>query len=204
MGSRDGSIRLYDTRSGGSSHILTHPYPISRIKRAEHDSRLVCSGLNDSLCLYDLRSPRNTSPSTYSTQHTAAPKRRKFTHKQQNRHRRASSSSQHSQFSQPVFSFEHANRDELDLDVAVHARLGLVAAAQDLATGMAIRISNLYTGKVVREIKAREVRGNKKGKGVVQESIRSLKFVEEGNQGDEGAGVKLWSCWDGGIAEFSW
>ncbi|USP80715.1 hypothetical protein yc1106_07989 [Curvularia clavata] len=183
MGSRDGSIRLYDTRSKGSSHILTHPYPISKLKRAENDTRLVCSGLQNSLCLYDLRSPRQTSFS-----HTRdAPKRRKVTQKR------------HINASQPLFAFEHANRDELDLDVAVHARLGLVAAAQDLSTGTAIRISNLYTGKVVKEIKSNEVRGNGKGKGGC-ESIRSLKFLE-GSNGDD---VRLWSCWDGGIAEFSW
>lgn len=186
MGSRDGSIRLYDTRSRGSSHILTHSYPISKLKRAENDTRLVCSGLQDSLCLYDLRSPRQVS----FTHNRDAPKRRKVTRKQR------------IDASQPVFTFEHTNRDELDLDVAVHARLGLVAAAQDLSTGTAIRISNLYTGNVVKEIRSNEVRKNEKGKSW-GESIRSLKFLE-GGEGNDGLEVKLWSCWDGGIAEFSW
>jgi hypothetical protein len=102
-----------------------------------------------------------------------------------------------------VLIFEHANRDELDLDIAVHARLGLLAAAQDLATGTAIRISNLYTGKMVKEIKYHG-KGVKKGK-VGWESVRSLKFVEgEGEDEGNGGGVKLWSCWNGGIGEFSW
>lgn len=96
--------------------------------------------------------------------------------------------------------FQHANREELDLDIAVHPRLGLLAAAQDLATGTAIRVSNLYTGKMVREIRC-EGKSGKKGKGG-WESIRSLKFVE--GEGEEGGGVKLWSCWNGGIGEFSW
>lgn len=185
MGSRDGTIRLYDTRSRGSSHILTHPYPISKLKRAENDTRLVCSGLQDSLCLYDLRSPRQTSCSHTPT----APKRRKFTRKP------------HFNASQPLFSFEHANREELDLDVAVHMRLGLVAAAQDLSTGTAIRISNIYTGKLVKEIKSKDMWGSARDKGGC-ESIRSLKFLEGSK--DDGREVKLWSCWDGGIAEFSW
>ena len=98
--------------------------------------------------------------------------------------------------STPLLNFEHANREELDLDIAVYPRLGLLAAAQDLATGTAIRVSNLYTGKMVREIK-----WEAKGKGG-WESIRSLKFVE--GEGEEGGGVKLWSCWNGGIGEFSW
>lgn len=183
LGSRDGSIRLYDTRSGGSSHILSHPYPISKLKRADDASRLVCSGLEDSLCLYDLRSPRQL-PKSSNYHYQNFPKRRKYTHG----NRKAVST--------PLLNFEHANREELDLDIAVYPRLGLLAAAQDLATGTAIRVSNLYTGKMVREIK-----WEAKGKGG-WESIRSLKFVE--GEGEEGGGVKLWSCWNGGIGEFSW
>ncbi|EUC36341.1 hypothetical protein COCCADRAFT_88542 [Bipolaris zeicola 26-R-13] len=187
LGSRDGSIRLYDTRSGGSSHILSHPYPISKLKRADDASRLVCSGLEDSLCLYDLRSPRQL-PKSNNQHHQNFPKRRKYTHG----NRKAVST--------PLLVFEHANREELDLDIAVHPRLGLLAAAQDLATGTAIRVSNLYTGKMVREIKCEGKMGKKEKGG--WESIRSLKFVE--GEGEESGGVELWSCWNGGIGEFSW
>lgn len=208
LGCRDGSIRLYDTRSGGSSHVLTHPYPISRLKRADAESRLVCSGLQDSLFLYDIRSPRLSPSSSLrnATSHytpdyfktlypggRATGKRRKL-----NRHAVRS-------WSQPLLSFAHANRDELELDVAVHAQLGLVAAAQDVSTGAAIRVSNMWTGKTVREMLVpgeqhqHQQRGPQKGGWEKERSIRALKFVE----GRHGAGVELWSCWEGGIAKFS-
>jgi len=204
LGCRDGSICLHDTRSGGSSHLLTHPGPVSKLKRADDNTRLICSGLNDTLFLYDIRSPRlvrNAARKTFnyenhhynehyfrslypSNRDTA--KRRKLNHKA------------FRNWSQPLLTFAHANRDELDLDIDVHAQLGLLAAAQDLSTGTAIRISNIWTGRTVKEICNHGEHAGGKGK---RETIRSLKFVD---RGDEAGGVDLWSCWNGGIAKFTW
>jgi WD40 repeat protein len=206
LGSRDGKIRLHDTRSGGTSHILTHPYPISKLKRADNETRLLCSGLQDSLFLYDIRSPKLSSQSSSSTAkfqnhhynedyfktlypgNRDSSKRRKLTHKS------------YKLWSQPLLSFPHANRDELELDVDVHPRLGLVAAAQDLSTGTAIRVSNLFTGKTVKEFKA-DAAGGAGGKKPGAGKIRSVKFVD---RGEEDGGVDLWTCWNGGIARFGW
>ncbi|KAF1828741.1 hypothetical protein BDW02DRAFT_206628 [Decorospora gaudefroyi] len=199
LGCRDGTIRLYDTRSGGSSHVLSHPYPISKLKRADDETRLICSGLQDTLFLYDIRSPRlsRNSPRrtfNYDNHHynesyfkTLYPGNRDHSKRRKLNYQAFMS------WSQPVLSFAHANRDELDLDIDVHARLGLVAAGQDLSTGTAIRVSNIWTGKTVKEFR------NQSEKKDVWEKIRSLKFVER----DEGVGgVELWSCWNGGIAKF--
>ncbi|RAR04203.1 hypothetical protein DDE82_004642 [Stemphylium lycopersici] len=204
LGCRDGTIRLYDTRSGGSSHVLTHPYPISQLKRADDESRIICSGLQDTLFLYDIRSPRlsrNSSRKTfnYNNHHyneqyfktlypgnRDMPKRRKLNHKA------------FKNWSQPILTFPHANRDELDLNIDVHPRLGLLAAAQDVSTGTAIRISNIWTGKTVKEIKPHENHRVQKGGW---EAIRSLKFVDRDEEYGE---ADLWSCWNGGIAKFTW
>lgn len=203
LGCRDGTIRLYDTRSGGSSHVLTHPSPVSKLKRADDETRLICSGLQDTLFLYDIRSPRlsrNSSRKTFNYDnhhyneeyfkplyptHRDGHKRRKLNHKA------------FKMWSQPVLTFEHANRDELDLDMDVHRRLGLLAAAQDLSTGTAIRISNIWTGKTVKEIKADSTQHDK---GLTHDPIRSLKFIDRDDGGKESA--DLWSCWNGGIAKF--
>ncbi|KAF1938368.1 hypothetical protein EJ02DRAFT_457932 [Clathrospora elynae] len=202
LGCRDGKIRLYDTRSGGSSHILTHPYPISKIKRADNETRLVCSGLQDSLFLYDIRSPRlsrgsASGPSSHDNHHynehyfkTLYPgnrdnkKRRKLNHKA------------FKNWSQPLLSFPHANLDDLELDIDVHPRLGLLAASQDHNTGTAILISNLWTGRTVKEIKSEVSVGKEK-----LDKIRCVKFID---RDEEEGGVDLWTCWSGGIARFGW
>lgn len=197
LGCRDGTTRLYDTRSGGSSQVLTHPAPISKLKRADDETRLICSGLNDTLFLYDIRSPRlsrNSSRKTFNYDnhhyneeyfknlyptHRDSHKRRKLNHKA------------FKNWSQPVMTFAHANRDELELDIDIHPRLGLVAAAQDTTGGTVIRISNIWTGKAVKEIEAMNPR---------QAKIRALTFIDSGTDGN----VDLWSCWGGGIAKFGW
>jgi hypothetical protein len=102
-------------------------------------------------------------------------------------------------WSQPVLTFEHANRDDLELDIDIHPRLGLLAAAQDISTGTAIRISNMWTGRTVKEIKVDHTQPHKLP---TQFPIRSLKFV---NRYDDADGeVDLWSCWNGGIGKFGW
>ncbi|KAI4607103.1 hypothetical protein J4E80_009834 [Alternaria sp. BMP 0032] len=194
LGCRDGTIRLYDTRSGGSSHVLTHPAPISKLKRADDETRLICSGLNDTLFLYDIRAPRlsrNSSRKTFNYDnhhyneeyfknlyptHRDSHKRRKLNHKA------------FKNWSQPVMTFAHLNRDELELDIDVYPRLGLLAAAQDTTEGTVIRISNIWTGKSVKEIDPGSTH---------QAKIRSLKFIESGFDGN----VDLWSCWGLHLAE---
>ncbi|CAA9963854.1 hypothetical protein PTMSG1_07213 [Pyrenophora teres f. maculata] len=204
LGSRDGSVCLYDTRSGGSSQVLTHPGPISKLKRADDETRLICSGLDDTLFLYDIRSPRlsrNASRTTFNYENhhyneqyfrslypndRDTAKRRKLNHKA------------FKNWSQPVLTFVHTNRDDLELDIDVHPRLGLLAAAQDLSTDTAIRISNIWTGRTVKEIHNHSKRS---GKTSEREKIRTLKFIDR----DDGiGGVDLWSCWNAGIAKFTW
>jgi WD40 repeat protein len=199
LGCRDGKIHLYDTRSGGSSHILTHPYPVSKIKPADDPTRLICSGLQDTLFLYDIRSPRpsrsnNTPDHHYNEQYfkTLYPgnrdhkKRRKLNH------------SAFRKWSQPVLSFPHTNLDDLELDMAVHPRLGLIAAAQDDATSeIAIRVSNMWTGKTVREFSKHS--SSKQIKQQKSDKLRALRFVD-----DEAGGLSLWAPWRGGIVSFAW
>jgi WD40 repeat protein len=198
LGCRDGKIRLYDTRSGGSSHILTHPHPVSKVKRADDPTRLVVSGLHDSLFLYDIRMPQSTkSFSNNDDQHYNQEylenlypggrnhKKRRKMNRIANRH-----------WSQPVLTIPHANIDDLELDIDIHPRLGLVAASQNPDSSTAIRVSNMWTGKTVKEFK-RESRIS--GFGKTSEKIRTLKFVDD-SEGD----LSLWASWDGGIVRFAW
>jgi hypothetical protein len=63
--------------------------------------------------------------------------------------------------SQPVISFQHHNTNELDLGLDVHPKLGIVAAAQDPTDSEAyILMHNLWTGKVIKELRFRPERGN--------------------------------------------
>ena len=200
LGCRNGKIHLYDARSGGNSHILTHPYPISKLKRADDATRIVCSGLQNTLFLYDIRNPRlspaankerfNTKDHHYSEAYfkTLYPgnrdhkKRRKLNH------------TAFMKWSQPVLSYPHTNLDDMDLDIAVNSRLGLVAAAQDGANcEKAIRVSNLWTGKTIREFDW----PGKKAKG--HQKIRNLKWMD-----DDDGNVSLWAAWGGSVASFSW
>ncbi|KAH7355920.1 hypothetical protein BKA66DRAFT_429158 [Pyrenochaeta sp. MPI-SDFR-AT-0127] len=204
LGCRDGKVHLHDTRSGGSSHILTHPYPISKIKRADDETRLICSGLQDSLFLYDIRSPRPSGKLTpLTTNHSNNHYNEQFFktlypgHRDSHKRRRLS----HGAFrnwSQPVLSFAHHNLDDLELDIDIHPRLGLLAAAQDSSSGTAIRISNIWTGKTIKEIKAKN---KTTAKSAAIDKIRCLKFID---RGEEDGGVDLWTCWDGGVAVFGW
>ncbi|KAL5116700.1 hypothetical protein ACEQ8H_005449 [Pleosporales sp. CAS-2024a] len=201
LGCRDGKIRLHDTRSGGDSHILTHPHPVSRIRRADDPSRLLISGLHDSLFLYDLRSPRNHHrPEHYNNtdsmeiENLYPSAARTFAKRRKIHHRLAAL--QHS--SHPVLTIPHANMDDLELDVDVHARLGLVAASQHSDSSTAIRVSNLWTGRTVKELKREE--GVKAAGG--GERIRCVRFMEDDEA--DGGGVSLWADWNGGIASFGW
>jgi hypothetical protein len=200
LGCRDGKIRLHDTRSGGSSHILTHPHPISKIKRADDQTRLIVSGLHDSLYLYDIRAPRIAGSSRSSSNHDSHHYNREYFENlypggRNHKKRRKMNHIASKYWSQPVLTFPHANTDDLELDVDVHPRLGVVAAGQNPESSTAIRVSNLWTGKTVKEIK-KSTTDNGRG----NDRIRSLRFMDDEEEG----GVSLWANWGGGIARFGW
>ena len=93
-----------------------------------------------------------------------------------------------------MLSYPHTNLDDTDLDIAVNSRLGLLAAAQDGANcEKAIRVSNLWTGKTIKEFDW----PGKKATG--HQKIRNLKWMD-----DEDGDVSLWATWGGSIASFSW
>jgi WD40 repeat protein len=202
-GCRNGKIHLYDSRSGNSSHILTHPYPISRLSRSDDPTRLLCTGLQDTLFLYDARMPRlsphryrdgsvNTQNHHYNNAYfeTLLPGR----HHGNTKRRKLMSKKAIAKWSQPVLSFAHANLDDVDLGVSVNTRMGLVAAGQDLAnSNKAIRVSNVWTGKTVREFDPPAQAGR------ATQKIRDLKLMD-----DEDGGVELWATWGGDVAKFSW
>lgn len=198
LGCRDGKIRLYDTRSGGSSHILTHPHSVSRIKRADDPTRLVVSGLQDSLFLYDIRAPRTSSKSSdrhYDKEYFDA----LFPGGRNHKKRRKMNHIAHTHWSQPVLAFPHANPDDLELDVDVHPLLGLVAAAQNPESSTAIRVSNMWTGKTVKEFRGKQ-QNSKVGNAAAR--IRSLKFMDTAEEAC--GGVELWASLGGGIIRFGW
>ncbi|KAF1979187.1 hypothetical protein BU23DRAFT_523792 [Bimuria novae-zelandiae CBS 107.79] len=188
FGKRNGGIGLYDTRSRGSSHMMTHPFPITKLKRADDPTRLVCAGLQDSLFLYDIRS-RNTfsrsEPGHYSdrffnTQYPGPHNQKK---------RKTTKNTTAINWSQPILAFPHSNADDMYLDIAVQPELGLVAAAQDINSSVAIKIYNMWTGKLLKEI-PRE--------SAVKVHIRCLKFMQN-NNGDP----ELWSTWGGSVVKMS-
>ncbi|KAH7074001.1 hypothetical protein BKA63DRAFT_416454 [Paraphoma chrysanthemicola] len=200
FGSRDGSIRLYDTRSGGSSHILTHPHPISAIKRGDDQTRIVVSGLNSSLNLYDIRSPRVSRGSWTGTDDVKPYYHDEYSsnqnHSRRNNKRRKMKQTASNNWSQPVITFPYINAHDPELGIDVHAGLGLVAAAQDLETSTTIRISNMWTGQTVKDLTTviPEIRSNTITK------IRCLQFIDD----DVGGGPSLWANCQRSIARFAW
>jgi hypothetical protein len=97
-----------------------------------------------------------------------------------------------------VLSFPHTNLDDLELDMAVHPRLGLIAAAQDDATSeVSIRVSNMWTGKTVKEFGKHN--NSKQSRQERSAKLRALRFMD-----DEAGGLSLWAPWRGGIASFAW
>jgi hypothetical protein len=83
----------------------------------------------------------------------------------------------------------------------VHPRLGLLAAGQDTTTDIGIRISNIWTGRTVKEISRRTDDGEYKKVSESWKANRTLRFID---RDEEDGGVDLWSCWNGGIVKFSW
>ncbi|KAF3002922.1 hypothetical protein E8E13_002938 [Curvularia kusanoi] len=202
MGCRNGKINIYDTRSGRSTHALTHPYAISKLKRADDPTRIICSGLQDTLFLYDTRMPRLSStrhrdakPNVQNHHYNEAYFRTLYPGNNDHKRRKTMNRKAFAKWSQPVLSFQHTNLDDLDLGLAVNERLGLVAAAQDKDhCDKAIRVSNLWTGKLVREFSAPVQRP--RGRGV---KLRDLQWMD-----DEDGGIRLWSIGDGGLVEYAW
>lgn len=218
LGCRNGKIHLHDTRSGGSSHVLTHPNSVSRLKRADDATRLVCSGLEDTLFLYDIRAskimynekkPRTQKkPSSfiYNAHHYNEQYfKNMYPEAQNDKKRRRMEHTACRKWSQPVLSFPHVNIDDIGLDMDVHASLGLVAAAEDVgSTGVAIRVSNLWTGRTVKEFKTSPSRNGNQNRGKYP-SIRALKFMDPDiGDGGNNANIEIWTTWDGGIARFGW
>jgi WD40 repeat protein len=196
LGCRDGKIRLYDTRSGGSSHILTHPHAVSKIKRADDQTRLIVSGLQDSLHLYDIRSPciSRSSKSNHDDHHYNQDYfENLYPGGRNHKKRRKMNHIATKYWSQPILTFPHSNIDDLELDINVHPRLGLVAAGQNSEINTPIRVSNMWTGQTVKEFKR-----NNQHNG--SDRIRSLRFMDDEEEG----GVSLWASWGGGIARFGW
>ncbi|KAF2792007.1 hypothetical protein K505DRAFT_376341 [Melanomma pulvis-pyrius CBS 109.77] len=195
LGCRNGKIHIYDIRANGESHILTHPFPISQLRRGDDFTRLVCSGLQNTCVLYDMRMGRRSAaaprrpPPQQETKRLIRNLKRKRSHLPYSQPR----------FTQPVLHFRHSNTDDLELGIDVHPGLGLVAAAQEDAS---IRVSNLWTGKTVRVFGAvddnidRQTQGWKK-----PDRIRCLRFI---NDGDGDGEVGLWSAGAAGLRRFAW
>jgi hypothetical protein len=91
--------------------------------------------------------------------------------------------------SQPVLSFPYTNADDLYLDIAIQPDLGLIAAAQDANCSAAIKIYNMWTGKLLKEIPQQSH---------VKAHIRCLRFM-----GDSNGDPELWSSWSGSIVKMS-
>lgn len=202
LGCRNGKIHLYDTRANGESHILTHPFPISQLRRGDDFTRLVCSGLQNTCVLYDMRMARPQSGAQQPSSSSQSTHNNNNNNNSYTRNRKRKRPPYHIPPStQPILHFRHSNPDDLELGLDVHPGLGLVAAAQDDAS---IRISNLWTGKTVREFDAGddgmagEMLGNWKKKAG---RIRCLRFM---NDGDGDGDVGLWSSCGAGLRRFAW
>jgi hypothetical protein len=212
MGCRNGKIHIYDTRSKGSSQVARHSCPISRLRRADDFTRLVVSGLNNTCVLYDMRMSR--SQPRPQIQEEDEPWRQTFTlgdpgqknpHTRDNRRKRKrypqfTSASNVEPPSQPLLRFQNENADDLELGLDVHIGLGLVAAAQSNTN---IKISNLWTGKLVKELNMHED-GSSGGTNSLRRGktnrIRCLKWVDDG----DGEGTSLWASGEAGIRQFIW
>lgn len=131
IGHRDGKIVLYDTRSQGSTHILSHPTPISNLRRADDFTRIVCAGICNTLTVYDMRKAQACPP--------------------QKKRRMMSLPFQSS--SAFITRFDYKNNDTSDLGMDVHPHLGLVAAADEDNN---LNIWNLYTAERIRSFSTNE------------------------------------------------
>ncbi|KAF2810875.1 uncharacterized protein BDZ99DRAFT_462176 [Mytilinidion resinicola] len=129
VGLRDGTVHLYDPRSGRTGLCLNHPRSIQNLRRADDPTRIVVSG--GQLLLYDLRMTMGR-----------ADIRTRRKRKRQNRGLYTVRVP-----SVPVLKFDHSfpptDRQALD----VHSELGLVAAGRDDAS---ICLYSLKTGDLIK------------------------------------------------------
>jgi hypothetical protein len=170
LGERSGRILLYDTRSRGSSHILSHPGPVVQVRRADDPTRILSAGLRDTLFLYDIRSPYSTDSSNGSEGQNDEVARKR---------RRKPSRHAARKWSQPVVTYRHHNECNSYLGIAVHPGLGLIATAQDsLYTSTVLRLHNLWTGKTIKNFKDADLPSSKKS------SSYCLRFVDDEEIGE--------------------
>ncbi|ORY02179.1 hypothetical protein BCR34DRAFT_667752 [Clohesyomyces aquaticus] len=177
LGCRNGSIYLYDTRSRGSTLILTHPTPITQIRRADDFTRLVCSGLSHTLFLYDFRMPQQkTSNRTLK--------------RKRHRQRKDPDDKSFPSPSIPLLTFPYSNRASMNLGLDVHAGVGLVAGMDEEER---IVIWSLRSGQELRRFGCELKRGRIRG--------RCVRILED-EFGDGEVGV--WGNWGGALRRFGW
>ncbi|KAF2734218.1 hypothetical protein EJ04DRAFT_437539, partial [Polyplosphaeria fusca] len=195
VGQRSGDVHILDTREERMSAVLRHSTPVTHLRRVS-SGQLVCKGLQDTLMLYDIRmakaqrsheSPKLHEPYEPGEQWSSHSKRRKARKAGQYR-----SASHNISPTTPLLVFPYSNADDTELGMAVHPRLGLVAAVDDDGN---ILLWSLRNGDIVKDFKPSPV-----GYGPLQR-IRCMKFIEDDG---ERAGPSLWSVWEGGITRFGW
>ena len=91
--------------------------------------------------------------------------------------------------SQPVLAFTYTNADDEYLDLAVEPGMGLVAAAQDFHSEFALRVYNMWTGKLLKEIPK---------ENSTERPISCLRFMQDTNGVPE-----LWSTWGEKVVKIS-
>ncbi|KAF2097142.1 hypothetical protein NA57DRAFT_77397 [Rhizodiscina lignyota] len=130
-GLRNATVRLWDSRSNGTSLRLFHGGPVVGVKRAGNESLVAVCGLKSSLCLYDLRMTKAASP---INAHTMIP------------YPKVSNSTT------PVIRFAYENEYTYPVGFDVNADLGIIAAG-DGAGGL--QVFSLRTGRHERGWKQR-------------------------------------------------
>ncbi|KAF2182864.1 hypothetical protein K469DRAFT_690588 [Zopfia rhizophila CBS 207.26] len=214
VGCRDSTIHIWDLRSRGSAHVLTHTSPVSALRATDHETRILCSGMQDTLVLYDWRNPKPRSQSrtsgsslrdtsdiqSHSIRSLEHIRKRRRKNRPQRQAKVRHTSTQHFSThppSQPILQFPLSNAEYPDLGLDVYAPLSLVAAADE---DDRILIYNLRTGKLLREL---ESMGTRRWDTSYQEQVlsrnRCVRFVE-----DDGGGVSVWGCFGGGIGRVGW
>ncbi|KAF2746716.1 hypothetical protein M011DRAFT_526802 [Sporormia fimetaria CBS 119925] len=183
MGLRNGALRLYDTRSNGSSSVLRHPAPIGQIRRAGSADHVVCAGLNNTLMLYDFRAAR-----AYGNG---------FRNHVPRENRKTGGGSWY------IHRFEEHTNDGTSYPLDVSEQMGLVAAGGD---DRVLRVWNMNTGTLVKEFpswmftkaKTQRLPGNAPSQPR-NGPIRMAKFVE-----DKDGDTSLWAAGANGIIKLGW
>lgn len=179
IGQRNGRIQLVDTRAQGSAHVLSHSTPITHIRRGDDFSRIVCSGICNTLAVYDIRGAGTPS-------------------KQQNQHQKRRLPFRSSRNITTFAGYQ--NESMMDLGMDVSTKLGLVAAAGEENK---LKIWNMYTGELVKTFSS-HLEGHrmrmvpKETRSLIQQ-IRCVRFMEE-----EGGEVSLWANVGGGVVRYGW